>query len=81
MPIKVSIGCRESEPQRFPLKRIRKTGPQSNNAMPNVLESVSNISTNSPRPIQFRSINGTKVLALVLFFVISALSAVFLLLQ
>jgi hypothetical protein len=55
--------------------------PQSNNAMPKILESVSNTSTNSARPIQFRSINGTKVLALVLLLVISGLSAVFLLLQ
>jgi hypothetical protein len=48
--------------------------------MSKVQESV-NISTNSARPIQFRSINGAKVLALVLLFVFSALSAVFLLLQ
>jgi hypothetical protein len=54
---------------------------QSNDAMPKVLESVSNIPMNSTRPIQFRPINGSKVLALVLFVVISALSAVFLLLQ
>jgi hypothetical protein len=81
MPKKVFIGCGKSEPQRFRLKRARKTGPQSINAMPKVPESVSNISMNSPRPIQFRSINGSKVLALVLFIVISALSAVFLLLQ
>jgi|HubBroStandDraft_6_1064221.scaffolds.fasta_scaffold951464_2 hypothetical protein len=51
------------------------------NAMPKALESISNISKNSPRPIQFRSINGTKVLAFVLLFVFSAMSVVFLLLQ
>jgi hypothetical protein len=49
--------------------------------MTKVLPAVSNISASSPRPIQFRSINGTKVLALVLLFVICGLSAVFLLLQ
>jgi hypothetical protein len=49
--------------------------------MPKALESVSNVSTISPRPIQFRSISGTKVLVLALLFVISALTAAFLLLQ
>jgi hypothetical protein len=78
LPNKVLIGCGKSE--KLSQKRVCKTEPQQN-AMPKVLESVSNISMNSPRPIQFRSINGSKVLALVLFFVISALSAVFLLLQ
>jgi hypothetical protein len=60
---------------------LRDRIKEDNHAMTKVLPSVSNISTNSPRPIQFRSINGTKVLALVLLFVICGLSAVFLLLQ
>jgi hypothetical protein len=80
MPINLSTGCIDSEAQCLP-KRACTTGPQDHIAMPKVLESVSNISTNSARPIQFRSINGTKVLALVLLFVFSAMSAVFLLLQ
>jgi hypothetical protein len=54
---------------------------EDNHAMTKVLPSGSDISSNSPRSIQFRSINGTKVLALVLLFVICGLSAVFLLLQ
>jgi hypothetical protein len=49
--------------------------------MPKALESISNISMNSRRPVQFRAINGMTVLALVLLFVLSALGVVFLLLQ
>jgi hypothetical protein len=49
--------------------------------MPKALESLSNVSTISPRPIQFRSISGTKALALALLLVICALTAAFLLFQ
>jgi hypothetical protein len=49
--------------------------------MPKTLEPVSNVSTISTRPNQSRSVSGTTAMALALIFAISALSAVFLLLQ
>jgi len=78
-----STGRDESEAQSLHSNTSakKKTDLKSINAMPKALESVSNVSTISPRTIQFRSISATKVLALALFFAIAALSAVFLLLQ
>ncbi len=60
---------------------LAELNPGQITIMPKALESVSNVAKTSPRPIEFRSISATKILALALFFAISALSVVFLLLQ
>jgi hypothetical protein len=52
-----------------------------NGAMRKALESESNRLTISTRPTQGRAISGTMALALALLFVMTALSAAFLILQ
>jgi hypothetical protein len=82
MPIKPPQGRDEFQGERISVESAPvKTRPKYIFYMTKALQSVSNVSTISPRPIQFRSISATKVLILALFFAISALSIVFLLLQ
>jgi hypothetical protein len=81
MPIIFLQGRWRIEAASFRTKRVCKTGLPSENAMPKTLEPVSNVSPISTRPNQSRSISGTTAMALALIFAISALSAVFLLLQ
>jgi hypothetical protein len=81
MPIVFFTGRGELKVESFRTKRVCKTGLRSENVMPKALEPASNVSTISTRPNQSRSISGTTAMALALIFAISALSAVFLLLQ